>query len=131
MRLSISRRGRVRPSAGPSVPYHFQLTNMAVFERKKSSNDIINNETMSDDEVIASDVPPQYFFSFLSISPRTNFPYCLQMWRQSSNTIFAWYPALCIVFFSINSYFLEENAEKSMLIPFVNRNRITAEIKQV
>ena len=33
---------------------------MDVFEGKKSSNDIINNGTMSDDEVVASDVPPRY-----------------------------------------------------------------------
>ena len=33
---------------------------MAVFEDKKSSNDIIINDTMSDDEVVASDVPPRY-----------------------------------------------------------------------
>ena len=33
---------------------------MAVFEGKKSSNDIIINDTMSDDEVVASDVPPRY-----------------------------------------------------------------------
>ena len=30
---------------------------MAVFEGKKSSNDIIINDTMSDDEVVASNVP--------------------------------------------------------------------------
>ena len=35
---------------------------MAVFEDKKSSNDIIINDTMSDDEVVASDVPPRYLF---------------------------------------------------------------------
>ena len=33
---------------------------MAVFEGKKSSNDIIINDTMSDDELVASDVPPRY-----------------------------------------------------------------------
>ena len=32
------------------------MTNMAVFEGRKSFNDII----MSDDEVVASDVPPRY-----------------------------------------------------------------------
>ena len=38
---------------------------MAVFEGAKSSNDIVNNGTMSDDEEIASDVTPRYlFFSF-------------------------------------------------------------------
>ena len=35
---------------------------MAVFEGKKSLNDIIINETRSDDEVVASDVPPRYLF---------------------------------------------------------------------
>ena len=33
---------------------------MAVFEGKKSSNDIIINDIMSDDEVVASDVPQRY-----------------------------------------------------------------------
>ena len=33
------------------------MTNMAVFEGKKSSNNIIINDTMGDDEVVASDVP--------------------------------------------------------------------------
>ena len=37
---------------------------MAVFEGKKSSNDITINDTMSDDEVVASDVPPRYLFFF-------------------------------------------------------------------
>ena len=37
---------------------------MAVFEGKKSSNDIIN-DTMSDDEVVTSDEPQRYLlFSF-------------------------------------------------------------------
>ena len=34
---------------------------MANFEDKKSSNDVINNDTVSDDEV-ASYVPPRYLF---------------------------------------------------------------------
>ena len=34
---------------------------MAVFEGKKSSNDIIINDTMSED-VVASDKPPRYLF---------------------------------------------------------------------
>ena len=37
---------------------------MTVFEGKMSSNDIINNSTMSDDEVVASDVPRGTCFSF-------------------------------------------------------------------
>ena len=57
MRLSISIRGCVRPSIGPSVrrsvgPY-FRTMNMAVF-------DIIINNTMVDYGVVASDVPPRY-----------------------------------------------------------------------
>ena len=35
---------------------------MADFEGKKSSNDIINKGTMSDDEGVASYVPPRYLF---------------------------------------------------------------------
>ena len=35
---------------------------MAVFEGKKSSNGIINNGTMSEDEVVASDEPPRCLF---------------------------------------------------------------------
>ena len=52
----------VHRSVGPSVPCYFRTTNMAVFEDKKSSNDIINNDTMCDDEVVASYVPPRYLF---------------------------------------------------------------------
>ena len=33
---------------------------MAVFDGKKSSNDIIINDTMSDDEEVASEVLPGY-----------------------------------------------------------------------
>ena len=33
---------------------------MVVFEVEKSSTDLINNGRMSDDEVVASDVPLQY-----------------------------------------------------------------------
>ena len=43
--------------------------NMAVFEGKKSSNDIINNDTISDDEVVASYVPPRYLFIIGLITP--------------------------------------------------------------
>ena len=43
------------------------MTNMVDFEDKKSSNDVINNDTISDDEVVASYVPPRYlFFLFLA-----------------------------------------------------------------
>ena len=51
----------VRSSVGSSVPCDFQTTNSAVFEGKNSSNDIIINDTMSADKVVASDVPPRYF----------------------------------------------------------------------
>ena len=74
MRLRISIRGRVRPSVrpsvrrsvrrsvGPSVPRYFLTLKIEVFECGKSSN-VINNDTMSDDEVVASYVPPRYLFS--------------------------------------------------------------------
>ena len=54
------RRPLVHPFISPSVPCHFQTTNMAVFEGKKSSNDFIINDAMSDDRVVVSDVPPRY-----------------------------------------------------------------------
>ena len=41
---------------------------MTDFEGKKSSNDIIVNETVSADEVVASDVPPKVLFLFLSVA---------------------------------------------------------------
>ena len=40
------------------------MTKKAAFESKKFANDIINNDTMTDDEVVASDVPPRYLFCF-------------------------------------------------------------------
>ena len=52
LRISISCPS-VGPSAGPSRVI-FESFTMAVFKGKKSSNDIINNDTMSDDEVVAS-----------------------------------------------------------------------------
>ena len=49
-------------------PISYRTTNVAVFEGKKSPNDIINSGTMSDDEVVASDVimypAVLVFFSF-------------------------------------------------------------------
>ena len=73
MRLRISKRGCVRPSVGPSirpsvrrsvrrsvgpsVPRYFQTLKIEVFECGKSSHVINNNDTMSDDEVVASYVP--------------------------------------------------------------------------
>ena len=38
------------------------MMDMAVLECKKSSNDIINDDTKSDEEVVASDVPLWYLF---------------------------------------------------------------------
>ena len=38
------------------------MTSMTVFESEKVSNDIVINDTMSYDEVVASDVPPRYLF---------------------------------------------------------------------
>ena len=71
MQLRISASGRVRPSVRPSVrrsvrpyvPCYFRTTNMAVFEGEKSSNNIIVSDTMTDDEVVASDLPQRYLFS--------------------------------------------------------------------
>ena len=40
---------------------------MVNFEREKSSTDIINNATMSVDEVVASDVPPRYLLDTFSL----------------------------------------------------------------
>ena len=65
----------IHPSICPSVclsvrsfvPCYFLLTIVAIFEEKKSSNDILINDTMSDDIVVASDDPHgtcwhQYYF---------------------------------------------------------------------
>ena len=51
----------------PSVRRSVLLSNdeYGRFEGKKSSNDIIINDTMSDDEVVASDVPPQYLLQVI------------------------------------------------------------------
>ena len=69
MRLRISIRGRVRPSVGPSVrrsvPSYSRTTNLTIFEGRKSSNDITNNDTMSDD-VVASYVPPRYLLKIVT-----------------------------------------------------------------
>ena len=50
------------PSVGQSVPCYFRTTHMAVFEGKKTSNDITIKDTMSDDAVVASEVPLRYLF---------------------------------------------------------------------
>ena len=70
MRLRISIRGRVRPlvrpsvhpSVGPSDPCYFRKTKIVDFVGRKSSNDIINNATMSDDEVVAFYGSPRSLF---------------------------------------------------------------------
>ena len=59
MRLRISIRGHVRPSVRPSVgpsPVIFERR-IWLFLCKKSLTDFVNNGTMSDDDVVASDVP--------------------------------------------------------------------------
>ena len=40
---------------------------MAILEDEKTSSDITNNDTMSDDEVVASYAPPRYLFMFIQI----------------------------------------------------------------
>ena len=45
---------------------------MAVFEGKNLSYSIIIDDTMSDDEVIASYVPPRYVFLFFLLTVRTS-----------------------------------------------------------
>ena len=58
-RIAIGRSGRpsVRQSVGPSVPCYLRTWNMAVFESNKSSNDIMVNHKLNDDEAVVSDVP--------------------------------------------------------------------------
>ena len=63
MRLRISIRGCVRPSVRRSVrpsvcPVLFSNDEYGRFLGKKSLNNI--NDTMSEDELVASDVPPRY-----------------------------------------------------------------------
>ena len=67
MRPRISIRDHVRPLVcpflSPSVcSMLFSNNKYAVIEGKKSSNDIIINDTISDHEVVASDIPPRYLF---------------------------------------------------------------------
>ena len=47
---------------------------MAVFASKKSSKYITNNGTVSDDAVVASDVPPRYLFFFQYFSSLSHPP---------------------------------------------------------
>ena len=62
----------VGPSVGPSVPCYFRTTNMAVSEGKKTSNNIKINDTKSDDEVVASYIPPRYLFFYPSLFAQPN-----------------------------------------------------------
>ena len=72
MRLRISLRDCVRPSVRRSVGRSLFIFEQRKFlcvtcESKKSSNDIINHDTMSDDEVVASFVPPRYLFLYIFV----------------------------------------------------------------
>ena len=66
-----------------SVPSYLRTTNMAVFEDKKSLHVIINNDAMSDDEVVAFEVLPRArrFVSLKSLplknEPLLSFKYLL------------------------------------------------------
>ena len=62
MRLRIFIKGWVRRSVGPSVPCYFWKTKILDFVNGKFSNDISNNATMSDDEVVTSYGPPRSLF---------------------------------------------------------------------
>ena len=54
---------------------------MAVFEEKKSLNDIIINDTMSDDEVVASDAPRGTCFSDLELG--------VNRWKEEKSMSFS------------------------------------------
>ena len=58
MRLRI--RGRVRPPVYPSVPRYFRKSKNVKSKPENVVKDMINNDTISDDEVFASNVPPWY-----------------------------------------------------------------------
>ena len=68
-RSCLSVRPSVRYSVGASVGY-FRTLKIVISEGRKFSNDKINNDTMSDDEIVASYEPPRYLFS--SVSLRSN-----------------------------------------------------------
>ena len=72
VRLSVAL--SVGPSIGwsvrPYVPGYFLRTNKNISEGKNLSNDIIIIETMSDDEVVASDLPPRYLLKHTCVRPR-------------------------------------------------------------
>ena len=65
---------------------------MALFECEKSSTDILNNGTMSDDEVAAFDVPPRYLFSFFFFFEGgvLGFFYNCQLFTQKLTSFHPW-----------------------------------------
>ena len=68
MRLQIPIKRRVRPSDCRSVrasPVLFERGKSQFFQVGKSSNDMINNVTMNDDEVVASNVSQWYLFLYV------------------------------------------------------------------
>ena len=82
MRLRISVIGRVRPSVRPSVgpsvgrsvSHYSKTTNVVIFEGYKSLNDMTINCTISDDEAVASDVPPRYLLLSTPAQVNLNVP---------------------------------------------------------
>ena len=91
MRLRISLRGSVRLSVRLSTGF---FSNLAVFERKKSSNDI--NDTISDARVVASDEPRRYLFPFVTfpLPLFTVFPFV----RPSTSHVFSFSSSQIFVF---------------------------------
>ena len=63
-RSCLSVRPSVHPSVRPSVHLSRVIYKQRIwpFEGKKSSSDIKSNDTMSNNEVVASDAPPRSFF---------------------------------------------------------------------
>ena len=61
---------------------------MAAFEGKKSDNDIIINDTMSDDGVVASDVPPRYLLDAPSHLCKRSCPLVRPSVRRSIHPFF-------------------------------------------
>ena len=85
-RLYKKSRPSIGPSVGPivrpSVPRYFQILKIEVLEFGKSCN-TKNNDTMSDDEVVASFVPPRYFHG-RNVSTMINVPFGI----NGSNKLF-------------------------------------------
>ena len=65
----MSVRPSVRLSVRPSVKHYFLTIEIKVFEVGKSTDDMINNIVMSDEEEVASDVPRGTCFRFASGTP--------------------------------------------------------------